>query len=323
VLLSLLGVHAKDLEALRESINKLLRAAKADSEDWVQVTSRVVEKFLPPPLRKNKDPEGNKKDEDDDQPDLYLESLSEIYKRITGIFKDVEDKGEPLPFVLPADFLPLEWPYLSYNLLPKDFDISLSRQNLHFKAREPEKTISAKVGEAPGTERQQPGVKSKPFRPNMVKKPALLGKVPDSIQQKAVENNRPQMKILDPAEMEKQQKDKLARKAAEKERSAADSNPKPKPNPAAASPSGGLAAVLDTANKLTPENRKIIEDYMTGGKNPNPSGPSVVTILLSETRRYVDNKTAVALEQTKLKIDYANKTMKKVKAVKKYKLKGK
>mmetsp|Transcript_10169 Transcript_10169/g.12236 ORF Transcript_10169/g.12236 Transcript_10169/m.12236 type:complete len:319 (-) Transcript_10169:593-1549(-) len=263
VLLSLLGVHAKDLEALRESINKLLLAAKADSEDWVQVTATLVEKFLPPPLKKSA--KSKTSDEPDEQPKLYLDSISEIYTRIRSIYDHDDEQSN----MLPADFLPLEWPYLSRNLLPKDFKVAC--ENVHFVTKKD-------TAEEP--------------------KPAS---VPAKTESKVKEPTKP---------VEKPQESKVnPPKADEKAKQAENKKP-----------TGALASILKSANKLTAANRKIIEDYLAGGGNPNPDGPSVVAILLSETRKYVDNKTAVALEQSKLKIDYKNRTIKKVKAVKKYKL---
>lgn len=99
-----------------------------------------------------------------------------------------------------------------------------------------------------------------------------------------------------------------------------------------------LESIVQGANKVTQTDRKVIQDYLAGGNNPDSSNESIKVILLNESRHFADDKSAVILgksptsqrgtlshltgiEQIKLKIDYTNRTLKKVKGIKKFKLK--
>lgn len=178
VMLSLLSLPVTQLASLWEPVNEVLRSAALDSDEWVRVILALVKKRLPAEQDvlesssqpKNEEGTGKSVEEDVKQAadkaaqsvkessskDLATESLHEA---IRAIAKEVEASKRTWPPpgdieakpCMSAEFVPLEWPFLSAHLLPQDIDIE--DRNRHFR---PASSQTQQQGALHQSEEQQP-----------------------------------------------------------------------------------------------------------------------------------------------------------------------
>ena len=136
VLLSLLHVPREQLDALEGSIERLLQACEEDNEEWIRVISSIVTRWI------------NNKQNDGEKTDAYTDSFQSVLMEIEKTIAEQQEKKnnghshDEEEFLLPLEFVPKHWAFLSKKSLPKAFDLEKCSKNQHFVSKpRPEKRL--------------------------------------------------------------------------------------------------------------------------------------------------------------------------------------